>query len=182
MNDLRKKAKNLEPVLRIGKNGINDNVLAETRKLLKKRKLIKIKILNNCEIGDKDLIINIITALRTFVKIIQYAKASELISYHASNRAMCFFGPLVYIVARLKKKPVVMRIFGGSFHEYYKAKGNIWRWILGHSVLSSDLCLFETKESMRFFRTICSGRVEWFSNYTRDVSENRCEKDVTRRL
>lgn len=59
MNDLKQKAKNLEPILRIGKHGVNDNVHQETNKLLKKRKLIKIKILNNCPI-DKEKVIELI--------------------------------------------------------------------------------------------------------------------------
>lgn len=59
--ELKEQAKNLEPVIRIGKFGVTDNVHQEVEKLLKKRKLIKIKILNNCPVEDKDgLIRNII--------------------------------------------------------------------------------------------------------------------------
>jgi len=45
--ELKNKAKLLEPVLRIGKNGLTDGVIAEIEKLLKKKKLIKIKLLRN---------------------------------------------------------------------------------------------------------------------------------------
>jgi RNA-binding protein len=58
INKLRQKAKNLEPVIRIGKKGLTKNVFLETEKLLKKRKLIKIKILNNCPIENKKEIID----------------------------------------------------------------------------------------------------------------------------
>ena len=47
IRSLRSKAKILEPILRIGKGGINDNVINETSKALKKRKLIKIRILKS---------------------------------------------------------------------------------------------------------------------------------------
>lgn len=53
INRLKKEAKILEPILRIGKNGMNDSIILEIEKLLKKRKLIKIKVLNNCS-DDKD--------------------------------------------------------------------------------------------------------------------------------
>ena len=56
-NKLKKQAKTLLPIIRIGKNGINENVLTEIKKLVKKRGLIKIKILNNCS-EDKNEIIN----------------------------------------------------------------------------------------------------------------------------
>ena len=59
LKELKEKAKNLEPIVRLGKNGLNENVLVEIEKLLKKRKLIKIKILNNCP-QDKNEIIDIV--------------------------------------------------------------------------------------------------------------------------
>ena len=55
---LKQKAKNLQPILRIGKNGVNDNVINEVNKLLKKRNIIKIKILNNCPVEDTNEIID----------------------------------------------------------------------------------------------------------------------------
>jgi RNA-binding protein len=59
-NELLRKAKILEPVLRIGKNGINDNVFSEVDKLLKKRKLIKIKVLPNCPEDAEEIITKIL--------------------------------------------------------------------------------------------------------------------------
>ncbi|MEM3374367.1 MAG: YhbY family RNA-binding protein [Candidatus Woesearchaeota archaeon] len=53
---LREKAKNLEPILRIGKFGLSNNVYNEVEKLLKKRHLIKIKILNNCPMEKSEII------------------------------------------------------------------------------------------------------------------------------
>ncbi len=44
---LRSKAKGLEPILRIGKGGLSSNTLAELNKIIKKRKLIKIRLLNS---------------------------------------------------------------------------------------------------------------------------------------
>ncbi|MBD3354938.1 RNA-binding protein [Candidatus Woesearchaeota archaeon] len=46
---LRKKAKALEPIIRIGKSGLTENLIKEIRRQLKKRKLIKIKLLRSAE-------------------------------------------------------------------------------------------------------------------------------------
>jgi RNA-binding protein len=62
IKELKQQAKTLEPVLRIGKFGLTDNVHVEVEKLLKKRRLIKIKILNNCPLEDKDDLINKVVA------------------------------------------------------------------------------------------------------------------------
>ncbi len=56
MDDLREKAKTLEPSLRIGKFGITPNVHNEVEKLLRKRKIAKIKILNNCPVDVDEAI------------------------------------------------------------------------------------------------------------------------------
>ena len=50
---LRSKAKTLEPITRIGKKGLTEAVVAEIRRLLNKRKLIKVKILKSA-LENKD--------------------------------------------------------------------------------------------------------------------------------
>ena len=46
---LRSKAKNLEPIVRKGKNGLTEQVIKEIQKQLNKKKLIKIKLLKSVE-------------------------------------------------------------------------------------------------------------------------------------
>lgn len=45
--NLKRKAQMLHPTVRIGKNGITNEILAEIEKQLKKHKLVKIKLLQN---------------------------------------------------------------------------------------------------------------------------------------
>lgn len=47
------KAKALEPVIRIGKNGLTENTIKEIKKQLNKKKLIKVKLLR-AFISDKN--------------------------------------------------------------------------------------------------------------------------------
>jgi RNA-binding protein len=47
IDDLKNTAKSLEPIVRIGKSGLTETVLAEIEKHLKKRKLIKIRFLKS---------------------------------------------------------------------------------------------------------------------------------------
>lgn len=44
-NKLKEKAKALEPVIRIGKNGLTESTIKEIKKQLNKKKLIKVKLL-----------------------------------------------------------------------------------------------------------------------------------------
>lgn len=45
--NIKEKGKLLEPIIRIGKNGLTDNAIDEIKKQLKKRKLIKVKFLRS---------------------------------------------------------------------------------------------------------------------------------------
>lgn len=47
---LKKLAHNLDPVVRIGKDGIDQNILDSIAQVVKKRELIKVKILQNSEV------------------------------------------------------------------------------------------------------------------------------------
>lgn len=68
---LKSLAHKLEPVLLIGKGGVNENTLTQLDELLNKRELIKIKILNN-NYDDKDeLIESILNSLNAeFIQFI----------------------------------------------------------------------------------------------------------------
>ncbi|NLK62878.1 MAG: ribosome assembly RNA-binding protein YhbY [Fusobacteria bacterium] len=46
---LRKYAHNLEPMMRVGKDGINENVIKSLEDLFRKRELVKVKMLQNSE-------------------------------------------------------------------------------------------------------------------------------------
>jgi len=43
--ELKKQAKALQAIVRIGKNGITDNLIEEIKKIIKLRKLVKVKFL-----------------------------------------------------------------------------------------------------------------------------------------
>lgn len=52
---LKEKARSLDPLVRIGKNGLTQGILEEIKTHLKKRKLVKIKMIRSSfEITDKD--------------------------------------------------------------------------------------------------------------------------------
>ncbi len=51
---LRNKARQLQPSVRIGKFGINHQAIEEIKRQLKARKLVKVKLLKNAEVEDID--------------------------------------------------------------------------------------------------------------------------------
>ena len=53
MHHLKEQAHALEPVMRIGKSGLTESVIAELLKQLKKKKLIKVKLLKSFREGNE---------------------------------------------------------------------------------------------------------------------------------
>ena len=63
--DLRKKAHDLDPLVRIGKDGITDNLIQSILDAIDSRELIKVKILQNCE-EEKQKIMDELSQRREF--------------------------------------------------------------------------------------------------------------------
>lgn len=55
VKQLKKEAHHLDPLFQIGKNGVNDNFIAQIDDLLEKRELIKISVLQNSTEDKHDL-------------------------------------------------------------------------------------------------------------------------------
>ena len=66
---LKKKAHNLEAIVRIGKDGLNQNIIQSILDAIESRELIKVKILQNCE-EDKDEVAQILSE-RTSSELVQ---------------------------------------------------------------------------------------------------------------
>lgn len=60
-NKLKALASKIDAYIRIGKNGVTDNIISEIKKQLLKHKLIKIKFLKSCLPIEKETIDDIIS-------------------------------------------------------------------------------------------------------------------------
>ena len=110
---------------------------------------------------------NLLVALRSLGSALTGIRRADVVSYHASNRGMLAFGPLVLALARLAGKPVVLRIFGGGFGDYYAARGAFTRWFIRRLILSADAVLLQTKRSIAQLKPVARGELVWFSTYIR---------------
>lgn len=52
---LKKLAHSIDPIVRIGKDGITENLIKSIDEAIDSRELIKVKILQNCEIDKKEI-------------------------------------------------------------------------------------------------------------------------------
>lgn len=52
---LRSEAHHLKPLFQVGKLGVNENLIEQIEDLLEKRELIKVSVLQNCDIDKNDV-------------------------------------------------------------------------------------------------------------------------------
>lgn len=110
---------------------------------------------------------NASVGIRTLLAIVRRLHRVDVVSYHASNRGMLVFGPLVVLLGKITRTAVVLRIFGGSFGDLYENSSPLRRLLIRRVILSADIVLLQTKRSIDQLAHGARGRLEWFSTYIR---------------
>ena len=108
---------------------------------------------------------NLVVSLRTLAKIALELKDVDVVSYHASDRGMFLFGPVVVALCNVARKPSVLRVFGGSFGDSFRRQSKIRRAITRRTVLSCSVMLLQTKRAVREIQASARAQVKWFSTY-----------------
>ena len=134
----------------------------------------------------KNWLVNIAKALSVTVEILFRLRKAQVVSFHASRPAMMAYAPILFLITRLFKKPLVLRLFGGALELEYEALSPLKRWLFDKTVLSAELLAVQTKHLLRYFEHYSARNIQWFSNSTRiaelpnvnDMTIPRCSRFV----
>lgn len=119
---------------------------------------------------------NLNTALRVTVAVVLKLKRMDVVSFHASQPAMMMYGPILYLLTRIYRKPLVLRLFGGALEQEYQALSSLGRFIFDRTILKAELLLLQTKHLANYFSQRGGHSVRWFSNY-RKMSEIQLNRE-----
>ena len=117
-----------------------------------------------------DFVRNLYVALRTILAVIANLRRVDVVSYHASDRGMFLFGPFIVGLSRLARMPTVLRVFGGSFGDFYQRQSALKKTIIRKSILSSDVVLLQTRRAIQQLQEQATGKLVWFSTYIKTVA------------
>lgn len=104
----------------------------------------------------------------------------DVVTVHASTTGMAFIGPVVCAVAKLWKRPLLVRKFGGGDYRTYRfPRRSLIRW----TVRNADLYLAETKALVQAAIEDKVTKVRWFPNSRpmgpqRPVQSAQCRRFV----
>jgi glycosyltransferase involved in cell wall biosynthesis len=108
---------------------------------------------------------NLLVSLKTISSVAVNLHRVDVVSYHASNRGIIFFGPFIVAMSKLGRTPIVLRIFGGSFGDYYLEQSRLKKALVRSLILSADVVLVQTRRAIDQLQGHAKGRLEWFSTY-----------------
>ncbi|CAM3132876.1 YhbY family RNA-binding protein [Streptobacillus ratti] len=100
-NFLRKKAHGLEPVVRVGKEGLTDAVIDSIRIYIEKNELMKVKLLQN---SLEDVNIEIINEIEAKAKCIFVGSVGKVMIFFKEKREKNKIGEITREFIEFKKK------------------------------------------------------------------------------
>jgi glycosyltransferase involved in cell wall biosynthesis len=109
--------------------------------------------------------LNLQTLARALCTIASRRRSIDIVSFHASDRGMFLAGPLLVTLTKLLGLPTVLRLFGGSFGDFYWRSGVLTRSIIRRTILSADVVLLQTHRAIAQLQKEASGRLVWFSTH-----------------
>lgn len=108
---------------------------------------------------------NLRVGLATLRAALRQVWRVDVVSYHASNRGMLRFGPLMLGLCRVAGRPLILRMFGGGFGDEYLAQRPWRQSFIRRLVLSADAVLLQTRRAIEQLRGHARGELVWFSTY-----------------
>jgi glycosyltransferase involved in cell wall biosynthesis len=109
--------------------------------------------------------LNLRTLGRALTTVALRGRRVDILSFHASDRGMVLAGPLLVMLGKLMGLRTILRLFGGSFGDFYQRANRLTRSIIRRTILSADVVLLQTHRAIGQLQTHAGGRLEWFSTY-----------------
>ena len=89
---------------------------------------------------------------RGLLKALYHCFKVDVVSLQPTNLALVAVGPPILLACRILKKPLVIRKFGGSFHEAFDNYPSLVRALLQATVFKASLWLLETHFLVNHFK------------------------------
>lgn len=105
--------------------------------------------------------------LTTISKIVARGGENDVWAINISPNGAFVLGPIVFWLSRLRHKPLIVRLFGGSLDEDLASTSAINRWVFRRTIGRCEFLLLQTQSLVKQFESL--GNVKWFPT-TRDFS------------
>jgi len=116
--------------------------------------------------ADRNIFVKCFSGLKLLIKFIFNIHKFNCVIFFGAVKGTFLMGPVIAIFSNLFKKPFILRVFGGRFHSEYDKLSKSKKQILNKTLLKNGLLLFETLETVDYFRrNIKNDNIKWHPNF-----------------
>lgn len=116
----------------------------------------------------------------TLASVWRYAASAHVVVWNVSPRGAVLSGAFVWILCRLRRRPLFIRVFGASFGDELESAPALVRFIAARTFLRADLLLLQTKQLVDEFAASCA--TAWFPTTRQMPPREEAHRETCRRL
>ena len=105
-------------------------------------------------------LLEIVALLLILARVWYHSRRADVIMLNLTSRAVILVGPLFYTLCALRRRPILVRCFGGILDVRLALACPLIRYVATETILKSDLLLLQTKQLTRHFGK--SFNAAWF--------------------
>lgn len=144
---------------------------------LRSREDISLEVIDTSPGETSGPLARISELLRIWLRLVRAFPQCEIVSLHASSRRAVLMGAVLYWMCRLFRKPLVVRVFGGSLDEVYTSFSGFGRYLV-RTMFRAQVVLLQTKHLVQFFsEKFPQANILWFPN-SRPLWEGEPSKKI----
>ena len=133
---------------------------------LGRRGHVDVKVLSTSRPASSGALRHLVKGASTIARLIVEMASTDLVSFHASDRGLMLMGPVVLPLCKVFRKPVIVRVFGGSLGGCYERQPRVVQFLLRLTLLRADAFLCQTQQLTREMTAAGTQHVLQFPNYT----------------
>lgn len=125
----------------------------------------------------------IINYIYIIFSLLIHIRKIDIIFMNVTKNGALYVTPVALFFAKIFKKKLVFRMFGGNFDRYYKNGPKlIQRLLIDYVIKNSNILFFETKYSVEYFLKI-NPNTYWFPNVRkRPLSQRTSDREYKKRF
>ena len=116
--------------------------------------------------------VNVTKAISVICQVALRAGANQVVLLNLTAGRAWSLGSAIWMVCRLRRRPIALRVFGGDFAETYSRYSRPLRWWADITYMRCARVYVQTRQTLKRFPGYTN--IHWFAN-TRDLSGSHVE-------
>jgi glycosyltransferase involved in cell wall biosynthesis len=127
-------------------------------------------------------LVNAFVALKVTAATLRRLRSVEVVSFHASLPAMTAYAPVLFVLTRLFRRPLVLRLFGGAFAGEFSGLSGPRQWLFEWTIRRAELFLVQTRHLVEMAGAWGVRNARWYPTSRPLVALRKVESELCGRF